>query len=248
MALTKFTDSAGREAYKDASGRVYTEGGKRDTYYNVDQWNARQASKSSGGGSSSKSSNSDLIEKAIKLNREAVKPAISSYQASLPEVANKYNSQRDTLSQKYDSLLASIKGNQTTAENRQTVATNNELGKRGILGSSGLAQQELVNAVNPITAQYTGLYSDAALQKIADINATYTNQTAEERAIKNAIAALQSGAGQTGLTQGINWENTTSAAAAAQKQKDFENRLLELTTNYNINKPYYKGESTDDGY
>lgn len=45
MALTKFTDAAGREAWKDTSGKVFTEGGKRDTFYNVDQWNQRQTQK-----------------------------------------------------------------------------------------------------------------------------------------------------------------------------------------------------------
>jgi hypothetical protein len=45
MALTKFTDAAGREAWQDESGRVFTEGGTRDTFYNVNDWNTRQTQK-----------------------------------------------------------------------------------------------------------------------------------------------------------------------------------------------------------
>lgn len=43
--LTKFTDAAGREAYKDTSGMVFTEGGNRATNYSVDNWNKRQSDK-----------------------------------------------------------------------------------------------------------------------------------------------------------------------------------------------------------
>ena len=42
MAKTKFIDSAGREAWKDKKGMVYTEGGSNPTNMNVDQWNKRQ--------------------------------------------------------------------------------------------------------------------------------------------------------------------------------------------------------------
>lgn len=46
MALQKFTDAAGREAWIDpASNKVYTEGGTKDTYYTLDAWNQRQAKK-----------------------------------------------------------------------------------------------------------------------------------------------------------------------------------------------------------
>lgn len=46
MAMQKITDAAGREAYYDsANDRVYTEGGNRDTYYNLKDWNTRQLNK-----------------------------------------------------------------------------------------------------------------------------------------------------------------------------------------------------------
>lgn len=44
-SLTKFTDAAGREAYKDNAGMVFTEGGNRATNYSVNDWNTRQTEK-----------------------------------------------------------------------------------------------------------------------------------------------------------------------------------------------------------
>jgi hypothetical protein len=42
MALRRFTDLAGREAWVDERGYVFTEGGKNPTYYTLDDWNKRQ--------------------------------------------------------------------------------------------------------------------------------------------------------------------------------------------------------------
>lgn len=204
-------------------------------------------------GSSGSSSNGDYIQNAIRMNQQAIQPAVQSYQAQIPEISKSYSQQRTTLTDKYDALLASIKGNQTTAENRQTVVTSNELGKRGLSGDSTLAQQEITNAVNPVTQQYTGLASEAGLSKIGDINQSYTDETAAQRAVTNAIAQLQANAGMSGVGQGYTQQqnaitnaNATSAAQAAQKQQEFENRLLELTTKYNLGKPYYSPNSDTD--
>ncbi|OGE67082.1 hypothetical protein A3H85_00685 [Candidatus Daviesbacteria bacterium RIFCSPLOWO2_02_FULL_40_8] len=62
--------------------------------------------------------------------------------------------QRKPLQERYANILNTLKSNQTTAENRQTIATANELGRRGIVGG-GLYEQEFANALNPITQQYS---------------------------------------------------------------------------------------------
>jgi hypothetical protein len=50
MAKVKQTDSVGRDIWVDTStGRAYTEGGNRDTYYSIDEWNARQLKNASQG-------------------------------------------------------------------------------------------------------------------------------------------------------------------------------------------------------
>lgn len=112
-----------------------------------------------------------VVQNAIKMNQEAVKPAIQSYEASIPEIQASSQQQRTQLQaeqgpleQRYKNLLESIKGNQTTSENRQTLTTANELAKRGISNDSGVFQQELTNAVNPVTQQYTSLYANTGLE------------------------------------------------------------------------------------
>lgn len=195
-------------------------------------------SSSNGGGSSLNPQ--DSINMAIKALQEANKPAIESYQAQIPEIQQKYaqtktqlQGQQAPLEQRYSDLLDSIKGNQTTAENRQTLTTNNELGRRGINGSSGIAQQEITNAVNPITQQYTGLTKETglaredAIKQLRDQIANLTPQeTADQRAITNAIAQLSSGAGSQGVSAGLNLYST-------QLQNDLQNRQLSETQKQN---------------
>jgi hypothetical protein len=204
---------------------------------------------SSGGGSGFSSVNpQDTIRAAIDAMKEANKPAVESLQASIPETSAKYAGatqrlvgSKAPLEQRYQQILDSIKGNQQVAENRQTLTTNNELGKRGISGSSGVAQQEITNAVNPITQQYTGLQKETSLAReeglrgIDDQIANMTSQeTADLRAIQNMIAQLSSGAGQSGLSAGMNLYSTNLQAQQAEqqrqdnlKQQDIANKLAQ---------------------
>ena len=203
-------------------------------------------SSSSGGGSSFNPQ--DSIRMAIDALKEANKPAIESLQASIPEVQSKYQQTRQQLQgqqapmeQRYQQLLDSIKGNQQVAENRQTVTTNNELGKRGITGSSGIAQQEMTNALNPITQQYTGLANEtgmareSSLKGLQDQIANLTPQEqSDQRAIQNMIGQLSSGAGQAGLSAGMNLYSTQlqnqyqqQQLSEQQKQNEIANKLAQ---------------------
>lgn len=230
-----------------------------DKYEATDEWaksthgmslsdylNKNPQLKNSGGGSLFNPQSA--IDLAVKKQQEAAQPAIQSLQSSIPEVQQKYaqsraqlQAQQQPLEQRYSDLLNSIKGNQQTAENRQTVTTNNELGKRGITASSGIAQQEMTNALNPITQQYTGMYNQTGLERedalrgLRDSIANLTPQeTADQRAIQNAIAQLQSGANQQGIVQGLNLYSQDldnqfrqQQFAEQQKQNALENALRE---------------------
>ena len=152
-------------------------------------------------GSSSSITGSNTIDSIQKMYQKAAQPAVNSYAAGIPETQAMYGQQRSQLqaeqtplASRYDNLINQIKGNQTTAENRQSVTTSNELGRRGILGDTGLGQQEMTNALNPITSEYTGMIQDTgyaketALRDLANqISNTYTNETAATRAIRNAL-------------------------------------------------------------
>lgn len=227
---------------------------------------------SSGGGSSSSTSSTDpmaLAQQMIKLQQEANQPAIQSLQGQIPETQAKYaqtrtqlQSQQPSIEQRYQNLLDQVKGNQQIAENRQTLTTNNELGRRGITGSSGIAQQEITNAVNPITQQYTGMAKDTSLaredslKQLQDQIANLTPQeTADTRAINNAIAQLQSGAASQGIGQGLNLYSTNLSAQQAdqarrdqQAQQAIANQLAQAQlanqtreTDYNVKRPYSSG-------
>lgn len=132
-----------------------------------------------------------------------------------------FDTAKSALQQRYDSLIASLKGQQATETERQTVTTSNELGKRGILPSSGVAGQEMTNALNPITRGYSGLMSNAASELQTNLSNLAlqqynSQQTAAQNAAQNAIAQGQ--------------------LANQTKQ-----------TEYNVNAPYFKPESTGTG-
>jgi len=73
MALQKFTDAAGREAYLDpATNEVYTNKGKTDTFYKKDAWNERQTKKY-GASSKASSPETDYASKTLAAVNDQIK-------------------------------------------------------------------------------------------------------------------------------------------------------------------------------
>lgn len=176
----------------------------------------------------------DTVQQAIEMNRKANEPAVQSLQASLPEVSSKFDQQRqqtqaqiEPLKQRYQNLLADVKGQGQQQANKQTVITSNELGKRGIVGSSTLASQEIQNATDPIYSQMAsntkniGLEQEQGLLALQNILGGLTSQETEaKRAVQNAIAQLQAGAGQAGVQQGLSiYQQNQQNAIAEQARK-----------------------------
>lgn len=191
------------------------------------------------------------IERAIQLQKDAVKPAVDSLQASIPEIQSKYaqtrtqlQAQQPALEERYKSLLDSIKGQGTQDVNNQTRITNQELGKRGITGSSTMAQQEIQNTTSPLMQKYAGLEKDTSLaredslRQLQDSIANLTPQeTADQRAIQNAIAQLYAGAGQTGASQGIQLYSTNLSNQLQQDQlaeQKRQNALAQTLQQYQL--------------
>lgn len=220
----------------------------------------------------------DAIKKAIEMQKQANQPTVDSYNAQIPEIQQKYDQTRSqlqasqpSLDEKYKNLLDSIKGNQTQDVNNQTRITSNELGKRGILGSSTLADQEIQNAVTPLNQKYTGLLKDTTLAQ-SDADQALQNQianltpqeTSDVRAVNNAIAQLQSGAATSGANLGLNIYNSNvqqqqqqvqndlaaKQLAAQQAQQQIANSIAQQQlanqtreTNYTTGKPYYQPQA-----
>lgn len=215
---------------KDTEGyRAYKEGQKAGQYRDLPDYLAKTGGQVSGGSNTNFNSS---VANAQQLAQQSVQPAVSALEAS-----------KQPLQKRYADLLASLKGREETAVNRQTVATSNELAKRGILGSSGLAQQEMVNALNPITSEYAGLTKDTGNQQEIDL-----------AGIASKIAELQSNAGMQGLnlgsnqyqfgqTQGLQKQQLAQSLAKQKQDNDFQKLLYENVTLpesiYARGKPYY---------
>ncbi len=214
------------------------------TFYDHNEWRKAAGGGAGGGG--------DVISQAIERNKQAIQPAIESYNQSIPEIQSKYKAageqleaSRKPLQERYQNLLSSIKGQGTEDVNRQTTITNNELGKRGILGDSTLAQQEIQNTTSPLRQKYATLESNTnldltnALQNLDKQKSDLAFQESSDvRAIKNAIAQLQAGAAQSGVTQGMQLQanqlqNQLQQAELAQRQKeaDIQRQLAERQYN-----------------
>jgi hypothetical protein len=216
------------------SGQQSTLDSQRKNFTYDQAKSAWESGSGSGGGGGDYAS---IIANAIKMQQEANKPAVQSLEASIPEIQASYAQQgkqltaeKAPLEARYQSLLDSIVGQKTQSVNKQTVATSTELGKRGVPMSSGLSQQELINTTEPINQYYTGQYKDtsfareSALRTLQNqIDALPNQQSAEVRAVRNAIAQLQSGASQAGISTGLSLYQQQQA----QKQQDVVNQLAQ---------------------
>lgn len=157
--------------------------------------------------------NSDPIyqaQRALEFQKKANEPIVSALQG-----------QQQPLKDRYEKLLASIKGNQQIAENRQTVTTNNELGKRGISSNSGLYQQEMTNALNPIGQAYTDQY-----------NTAFGNENTAESDLAYKIANAQAGNPESAISTGANLATTAQNILAGQYISPEDKALKTAQANY----------------
>ena len=257
-SLTEVFGGKDTDAY-----RSYKEGQKSGKWSDYTDYLSK-----SGSGSSGSTDISSSIKDAINMYKQSVQPAVESLQQSIPETQQRFSTQRSQLEAekapleaRYENLISRIKGNQTTAENRQSMATRNELARRGIQTGSGLGEQQLVNAVNPITSEYTQMATDAGLSRESDLR-NLTNQIANLglsetdtlRAIANQVAQIQAGAGTGGIASGIQiaglnqganqFNQNLSLQQAAQElaNKQYENISLPMAQ-YQMNAPYYKPDT-----
>jgi len=149
--------------------------------------------------SSSNNSNVDPVANAQKLldfQKQANQPVVQSLQTQTPGIQ-----------QKYTDLVASIKGNQQVSENRQTLATNNELGARGILPTSGYYQQEMANSLLPVTSAYSGQLANANAGSIQDL-----------QSLALQIAQLQAGNPESAISGGLQISGLQNQSALLPSQ------------------------------
>lgn len=145
----------------------------------------------------------DIVANAQKLNEF--------YKTQNAPIVSTLQGQQGTLKSTYDKLVADIKGYGQTQENQQTLATNNELGRRGILSTSGLYQQDLANALAPVRQNTTSQLTQAE---------TGYNKDANDLALQ--IANAQAGNPSAALTSSSSLANLAAQIASQQYQSPLQ--------------------------
>jgi hypothetical protein len=172
-------------------------------------------------GSTGSASTGSIVDMANQLRQSQIsasQPAISSLQASIPEIQSQYNQtgsylqgQVGNLQSRYDALLKSLTNQQTQETTRTANTMSQQLGARGISSQGSLYGQTMNNALNPINENYASQFTNAQLNNESNV-ASLMNQiagntsssVAAQRAVQNAIANLQSGGSIDAVTQAMN--------------------------------------------
>lgn len=71
----------------------------------------------------------------------------------------------NSLNERYDKLISSLKDQGETASQKAIATTSSELGKRGIMGSSTIAQKEIQNASELARQPYTSAATQADVDR-----------------------------------------------------------------------------------
>lgn len=169
-------------------------------------------------------------------------PTISSAQSQTTTAQNAAQPAIDTLKsgidplkQKYNDLIASIKGKGQEAVRQTEIASAREFGKRGIPLSSGAYDQFVQSQTLPVNTQYAGLEAETGLK----------SQEAEQN-IKNAIAQLQGQAGFKGLDQALAYaqlaQNESQFQTQEQRLRDTLNKSTEAKSD-----PYAQYKALGEG-
>lgn len=197
--------------------------------------------------SATPASTPNLLDTAKQLQQfqvQANQPAIQTLQ-----------SQQGDLKTKYDDLLASIKGQQATAEGYTTRATSSELGRRGLLPQSEEGQRTIASALQPLASQYQGLTAQTGLaqeqdmmslaQKIASLQAgNPEGASSQALSLLGVQQSASNAAAQIALQQQQMQQQTDQAAQdEAYRQMVYQNIQLPQSQ-YETNRPYYQPAQT----
>lgn len=150
---------------------------------------------------------------ATAARNKAIAPAVSSMEASIPEISQKFDVERQRLEgekqplkERYQTLLDDLKNKETQSVSTAQTASAREFGKRGVPLSSGAYDQYLGQQVNPIIqnfatlTQQTGQGREDALRNITNlISGLVPQETEQLRGVRNAVGQLQAGAGNSAI-------------------------------------------------
>ena len=150
-----------------------------------------------------------LANEQRNIFMEAVKPAVTSLESSIPEVQSNYQkrqeqvgAEKQPLKDRYDQLLNEIRGRETSQVNDTNRNVSREMGRRGIALSSTFAGDESLGRTAGIRGQAQSDILSTNFDresKLREIDNTITNLNSEmvtsQRDIRNTIAQIQASAG-----------------------------------------------------
>ncbi len=148
-------------------------------------------------------STGDVVKNAQALNdyyKTANAPIISTLQG-----------QSSKLDQTYQDLVSNIKGIGQDQVNSATLNTNNELGRRGILSSSGLYQKDLTSAISP--------YQNATKSNLIAAEQGYNSDSGN---LAMEIANAQAGNPANSLATSSNLASLAAQIAQSQYQSPLQ--------------------------
>ena len=202
-----------------------------------------------------------VLARSQEMLRRANEPVSQSYQAQIPEIQKRFaeqktylESQKPPLQQRYEKLLADVKQQGQQQVEKQTLATAQELGRRGILTDTGLGQRELIQATQPIEQKIQSLTKDIGLEREAGlsnisklISDLAYGETEAVRNVQNAIAQLQSSsdAGAISLAQNIIQQQESRRAREEEAARQAARDALSLRQYEEIALPHSKAQIAD---
>jgi len=187
---------------------------------------------------------SSILKQQQEASQAAIAPAVEALKSSIPTTQAKYqalstqaSSEIEPLKQRYQTLIDELNAKGTQSEQAQTKVTAGEMGKRGIPLTSTLAQQEITNAVQPITSETASNIKTTGLQQESDlrtISNTLQNLGLSENeavnAINTAIAQTQSGAGSDAISNALSLYQTNTAASETAANQALQNLIYKNVT------------------
>lgn len=155
---------------------------------------------------------------ALKARQQAIAPAVSSLEASIPEISQKFGSEKTRLEAgkaplkaRYQSILDELKRREGVETQETNTALAREFGRRGIPLSSGLYDETGIEKRRPISEFYSGQTKDVGLSQeagLSNIDTLISNLTGAEvetiRAVRNTLGQLQAGAGEGAIQDAFN--------------------------------------------
>lgn len=179
-----------------------------------------------------------LARQQLQLQQEANQPAVTSLQAQIPEVSQRFagerqrlEAERQPLQQRYQNILDEIGRRERRETERVERTASQEYSRRGIPLSSTAFQEALNQARQPVSEFYTGQYrttaqeGEAAQRELVNLIANLANQeTEQQRAIRNTIAQLQAGGSREALSNALTQLQQQQQAQQFSQELGFRER------------------------